>query len=394
MREIRAAFLRILRTLSPTEKRGAMRAGICSFEPVAVPYHNWSWGTISVTHQFHKDRARGVSPQALSISFLFFVFSSPRLAESSEVRMPFSISRPPVFNPTAQLSCTHPSHFAAVLLPFCCVEHSRMHSQQLTRNPPDSASFDILPSSFYPGFLEPGNSKVTQAPHHPPPYVQRPFVPDSGASLEGGGSPPPLYHIHEPQQGHSRISPSSSPQHYPLQLPVPVAYPLQLQHDNERHNSTHQGLSHQLHRLPQHTTYMTCVNGAFPNNASPQPMPPRGIPPVYGQTFPLRQGSMYPLTPAHHPAPTHSSPEQSQHTMTQGPPTLLEQHEDRVLPDHGQRRWGGAGSLDPTTGVFSRASDHPRIRTAQACEKCRARKAKVSISFPSRSLPYSVSFIF
>ena len=36
-----------------------------------------------------------------------------------------------------------------------------------------------------------------------------------------------------------------------------------------------------------------------------------------------------------------------------------------------------AGSLDPTTGIFYRTPEHPRLRTAQACEKCRTRKAKV-----------------
>ncbi|KAK7688339.1 hypothetical protein QCA50_008711 [Cerrena zonata] len=35
-----------------------------------------------------------------------------------------------------------------------------------------------------------------------------------------------------------------------------------------------------------------------------------------------------------------------------------------------------AGSLDVTTGVYQRVPDHPRVRTAQACEKCRIRKAK------------------
>ncbi len=36
-----------------------------------------------------------------------------------------------------------------------------------------------------------------------------------------------------------------------------------------------------------------------------------------------------------------------------------------------------AGSLDPSTGIFYRTPEHPRLRTAQACEKCRTRKAKV-----------------
>lgn len=40
-------------------------------------------------------------------------------------------------------------------------------------------------------------------------------------------------------------------------------------------------------------------------------------------------------------------------------------------------RWTLAGSLDPTTGIFYRTPEHPRLRTAQACEKCRTRKAKV-----------------
>ncbi|KAF6752037.1 hypothetical protein DFP72DRAFT_1134412, partial [Ephemerocybe angulata] len=42
-----------------------------------------------------------------------------------------------------------------------------------------------------------------------------------------------------------------------------------------------------------------------------------------------------------------------------------------------------AGSLDPTTGIFYRTPDHPRLRTAQACEKCRTRKAKCSGDHPS-----------
>ncbi|KAJ7653060.1 hypothetical protein DFH06DRAFT_1204600 [Mycena polygramma] len=39
-----------------------------------------------------------------------------------------------------------------------------------------------------------------------------------------------------------------------------------------------------------------------------------------------------------------------------------------------------AGSLDPATGIFYRSPEHPRLRTAQACEKCRSRKAKVCVS--------------
>ncbi|KAF9067847.1 hypothetical protein BDP27DRAFT_1403593 [Rhodocollybia butyracea] len=42
-----------------------------------------------------------------------------------------------------------------------------------------------------------------------------------------------------------------------------------------------------------------------------------------------------------------------------------------------------AGSLDPSTGVYYRTPEHPRLRTAQACEKCRTRKAKCSGDHPS-----------
>ncbi|KAG6844584.1 hypothetical protein H0H87_005733 [Tephrocybe sp. NHM501043] len=42
-----------------------------------------------------------------------------------------------------------------------------------------------------------------------------------------------------------------------------------------------------------------------------------------------------------------------------------------------------AGSLDPATGIFYRSPEHPRLRTAQACEKCRTRKAKCSGEHPT-----------
>ncbi|KAI0075705.1 hypothetical protein K474DRAFT_1366548 [Panus rudis PR-1116 ss-1] len=40
--------------------------------------------------------------------------------------------------------------------------------------------------------------------------------------------------------------------------------------------------------------------------------------------------------------------------------------------------WSMSGSFDPSTGIYQHAPEHPRIRTAQACEKCRVRKAKCS----------------
>ncbi|KAJ7457257.1 hypothetical protein B0H11DRAFT_2243519 [Mycena galericulata] len=43
------------------------------------------------------------------------------------------------------------------------------------------------------------------------------------------------------------------------------------------------------------------------------------------------------------------------------------------------------GSFDPSTGIFYRKPENPRLRTAQACEKCRSRKAKCSGEHPSCS---------
>lgn len=54
--------------------------------------------------------------------------------------------------------------------------------------------------------------------------------------------------------------------------------------------------------------------------------------------------------------------------------TLLDAQRSAAQPS-----WSVSGSLNPTTGAFQRAPDGPRLRTAQACEKCRIRKAKVRI---------------
>ncbi|KAM5542298.1 hypothetical protein V8D89_004171 [Ganoderma adspersum] len=47
-----------------------------------------------------------------------------------------------------------------------------------------------------------------------------------------------------------------------------------------------------------------------------------------------------------------------------------------------QSSW--TGSIDLTTGVFQRSVEHPRLRTAQACEKCRVRKAKCTGETPCK----------
>lgn len=51
-----------------------------------------------------------------------------------------------------------------------------------------------------------------------------------------------------------------------------------------------------------------------------------------------------------------------------------------MLDDAALPRCALRGSLDPTTGIFYKAPERARARTAQACDKCRVRKAKVTFS--------------
>lgn len=60
------------------------------------------------------------------------------------------------------------------------------------------------------------------------------------------------------------------------------------------------------------------------------------------------------------------------------PPSTTPYTHDLLAP-----RLALAGSLDPATGIFYRSPEHPRLRTAQACEKCRTRKAKCSGEHPT-----------
>ena len=349
--------------------------------------HHLSYSSIFTRISRGTKIERGVSRRGPSFHLHFyFSFFFPDVSDT------FSVSRF-VFNLPHHYRTLTPPICCCSTLPSRCMEQRRMHSQQLTHNAHDAASLDILQSrgTFYPSFPELlDSSKVPQAPHSSPAYVQQQFAPDSGASLEGGRSPPLPYHIHEhlPQQGHP-LDPSPPPQqHQPCQTEV---YP-PFQHDHERPYPMPQGLSHHLSRAPAHSAHMPISPwpiDAFSDNASAQPTALRGGISPYGFTYALRPQPLYPPQPIHRSVPTHAPPEQSQPTTAPGLSTshASEQEEDRAITDQGQRSrsWGGVGSLDPATGVFSRASDHPRMRTAQACEKCRLRKAKVSIVPPSPS---------
>ncbi|TFK33764.1 hypothetical protein BDQ12DRAFT_738606 [Crucibulum laeve] len=116
------------------------------------------------------------------------------------------------------------------------------------------------------------------------------------------------------------------------------------------------------HNIPQPTS---------PHNISPQSWPSydHAVPPAsFLPSSPLNPwGGSYP-TPAPYPPPRLSPPAVS--------------HPSGALQHSASRRLTLAGSLDPETGIFYRTPEHPRLRTAQACEKCRARKAKCTGECP------------
>ncbi|KAG2004298.1 hypothetical protein CC2G_002866 [Coprinopsis cinerea AmutBmut pab1-1] len=97
-------------------------------------------------------------------------------------------------------------------------------------------------------------------------------------------------------------------------------------------------------------------------HASPQSWPPYEHPIPLDVALSLRYDSF--PSPSPFPPPRLSPPSYSNGGLSRGIHPL-------------------AGSLDPATGVFYRTPDHPRLRTAQACEKCRTRKAKCSGEHPS-----------
>ncbi|KXN85905.1 Xylanolytic transcriptional activator xlnR [Leucoagaricus sp. SymC.cos] len=96
--------------------------------------------------------------------------------------------------------------------------------------------------------------------------------------------------------------------------------------------------------------------------------PPQNWPPYDQTLLPPFQSQPLPPYPAPYPVPRLTSP-----LNTAGGGHIATNVSRLSL----------AGSLDPTTGIFYRTPEHPRLRTAQACEKCRTRKAKCSGEHPS-----------
>ncbi|KAI0249450.1 hypothetical protein BJV78DRAFT_1227413 [Lactifluus subvellereus] len=279
------------------------------------------------------------------------------------------------------------------------MEQSCMHSQQPTHQAaqaPDAASFDILQSPLYPSFPEclGENPKAAQPPLPSPPYVPQHYPPDRDPPLEAQRSPPPPYRSpgRPQQQGYSHLR-NTAPLPA-LQQPQPrqaAACPLFPQ-AHDVYNSTTQGFSPQVSQAPlqpPHVPLHQWLIDPSTGNPSAQFTAVQGGPPrIYGLMYPSHPQLRHSLPTTHPSVPTHIPPEQSPATTQKTAPSqpmFHERNEDSTIAEHSQqlRSWGGAGSLDPATGVFSRAADHPRIRTAQACEKCRARKAKCSGEHPT-----------
>ena len=119
-----------------------------------------------------------------------------------------------------------------------------------------------------------------------------------------------------------------------------------------QNRSLDQNLHHSLYQsTPQNTwppydhPQSYSLNYTYPTYPTPSPFPPPRLSPP----------------PIHHTQINFKSPQNNSPTSSQST----------------QQRLTLAGSLDPSTGIFYRTPEHPRLRTAQACEKCRTRKAKV-----------------
>ncbi|KAI0292230.1 hypothetical protein B0F90DRAFT_281758 [Multifurca ochricompacta] len=287
------------------------------------------------------------------------------------------------------------------------MEQEGMHSQHFTHQQAvhmygGNTTFDILQSPLCGGTfpeLVGGDSKPAQPPRPSPPYGPQHHSLDRGAPLDVQGSPSTSYSTPgRPQQrGHPHLRYAPPPPQ--LQQPQPrpaAAYPSFPQAHHEAHHPMTQAFPSEISRdYLQYARMPVDPWGIDPfvNNSSAQYSAPQGgLPRLFESMYPSHQQPRYPLSTTHPQAVVHAPPERSQATIQNagsGPPTFHDQqNEDSSTTDHPQplRSWGGAGSLDPATGVFSRAADHPRIRTAQACEKCRARKAKACLFPPLLSI--------
>jgi hypothetical protein len=289
---------------------------------------------------------------------------------------------------------SYPSHSAGM-------EQRGMHPRQVpheTVHAYSHPSFDNLQPPFYPGLPDP----LGEGPKHtqilrslPPPYVQQHYVLDRGPQIEAQRSPPS--HRSDRPHGHPSLrhptSPTSPPQ---LQQPQPrqaTMYTLFPQGQEAYH--TNHVYPTQMSRAHQQAAHMPLDQldpwavAAFTDNANTRLTEMEGGLPQLGSMYSSHQQPLSPLVMTHPSTYAQAIPPKGSPMTTQNAdlvPTSSQRDGDGNATAENSpqmRSWGGAGSLDPATGVFSRAADHPRIRTAQACEKCRARKAKCSGEHPS-----------
>ncbi|GJE89427.1 Zn(II)2Cys6 transcription factor [Phanerochaete sordida] len=107
-----------------------------------------------------------------------------------------------------------------------------------------------------------------------------------------------------------------------------------------------------------------------------QPVPRRPVSPE----FLISHGhGMLPMPAPSQPLFEHGSFASGSYTLPPSfaPPTEAPAPADEQPPPP-PPSWAMSGSLDPVTGIYQTAPEHPRVRTQQACEKCRGRKAKCS----------------
>ncbi|KAF8908412.1 hypothetical protein CPB85DRAFT_1309362 [Mucidula mucida] len=148
-------------------------------------------------------------------------------------------------------------------------------------------------------------------------------------------------------------------------------------HDGQ-HSSSH---SHYPSQRPLHTT-QPLQTTAYQSSSQPQSWPSRYSsyePAVMSQQYIDSYTQPSPFVHNVPPYNTQSYPSQSSYLPSRQMPTLPSPSNDHAS----EQRLSMAGSLDPSTGIFYRTPEHPRLRTAQACEKCRIRKAKCSGEHPS-----------
>lgn len=183
-------------------------------------------------------------------------------------------------------------------------------------------------------------------------------LPASSSQIHPHPHPYPLFsrqeNMNTPSNG--SLDPHSLTSHHSVQPPPSSFATFQHQPRLTSYESPHGWLPYQQ-RVSQPFTQSnsSAVSVSYPPPAFPSPSP---FPPTRLSPPPVHQAAHY-KGRGGGPGLTHGSSSGSPSAASNSRLTL-------------------AGSLDPATGIFYRTPEHPRLRTAQACEKCRTRKAKVS----------------